>query len=226
MRDVLCTCPEYIDALHHLSIWTEEGGDTDGGYAFCQAAATIGLRAIPSHFHWNRSKLLWAHMSNRPFLRAYRNLALHAMQRQDWNKAITILSRILIVNHDDNQGVRYELPGCWFETGHNSAIIDHCRRYLDDESPYITYSLALALHLSQRNLDAQQVLEQAVRCRPLVAREMLADHHSESGRRHAGAYTANGITEAWDYFIHCGKYWNRSESAMTLLRRLFHENTH
>lgn len=226
VREVLCKCPEHIDALHHLSIWTEARGDAVGGFAFCQAAVAVGLRAIPSDFQWNRSKLPWTHLSNRPFLRSYRGLALHAIQRQDWNNAITILSRLLAVDPGDNQGVRHELPGCWLETGNFSAVVYHCHRYRDEESPNIWYSLALALILAERVRDAQQVLLQAICFRPLVAREILADSHPEPNRKYAGAYTADGITEAWDYYNRCGKYWKRSATAMTLLRRLLHQNTH
>ena len=225
-HEVLGKCPEHIAALNCLSVWAEDRGDTTGAYAFCHAAVAIGLRAIPPNFRWDSSKLLWTYLSNRPFLQAYRGLALHHMYQQDWNSAITILGRILAVDPGDNQGVRYELPGCWLETGNIAAVIDHCQRYLDDESPYISYSLALALLLSERNRDAQQFLEQAVCSRPLVAREILADSHPEPKRKSACGYTIGGMTEAWDYFNHCGKYWQRSKTAMTLLRRLLQENTH
>ena len=91
-----------------------------------------------------RSRLAWGHIENRPFMRAYHNLAIPRMEQQAWQAAIEILSRLLAVNPNDNQGVRYELPGCWFETGDIAAVIEHCRRHDDDGSPFMLYPNALA----------------------------------------------------------------------------------
>ena len=139
VRGIVRKCPNHIDALHHLSIWIEERGDTLTAYAFCQAAVAVGLHAIPRDFHWDRSHLPWGHLDNRPFLRAYHALAIHRIEHHAWDAAIEILGRLLRVNPNDNQGARYELPACWFETGDISAVIDHCAYHNDDASPFILY---------------------------------------------------------------------------------------
>ena len=83
-----------------------------------------GLHAIPPDFHWDRSRLSWGHIENRPFMRAYHNLAIHRLEQQAWEAAIEILSRLLAVNPNDNQGACYELTSCWFETGKIAASIE------------------------------------------------------------------------------------------------------
>ena len=65
VRDVVRKCPNHIDALHHLSLWLGERGDTLGAYVYCQAAVAIGLHAIPRDFDWGRSRLPWGCLENR-----------------------------------------------------------------------------------------------------------------------------------------------------------------
>ena len=165
-RAVVRKCPNHIDALHHLAIWTKKQGDTVTAYAFCQAAVSIGLHAIPPDFQWDHSRLAWGHLENRPFMRAYHNLAIHRMEQQAWEAAIEILSRLLAVNPNDNQGVRYELPGCWFETGDIATVIEHCRRHDDDGSPFMLYPNALAHVLADDTPAAQRALKRAILAQP------------------------------------------------------------
>ena len=226
VRGIVCKCPNHIDALYHLSIWIEERGDTLTAYAFCQAAVAVGLHAIPGNFHWDRSHLPWSHLDNRPFLRAYHALAIHRIKQRAWDPAIEILSRLLHVNPNDNQGVRYELPACWFETGDISAVIGHCACHDDDASPFILYSSALAYILANRIPEARTALLRAIHGQPLVAKELLARQHPEPERFIPGAITVGGQSEAWEYWNHNGKYWQRSDTAMTLLRQTLHNNTH
>ena len=143
-RDIVHRCPNHIDALHHLALWMGERGDTVSAYAFCQAAVSIGLHAIPPDFHWNRSRMEWGHLENGPFMRAYHALAIQRMEQLAWEAAILILSRLLAVNPNDNLGVRYELPACWLETDDTAAVIEHCRHHEDDASPFMVYSHVLA----------------------------------------------------------------------------------
>ena len=225
-RAVVRRCPNHVDALHHLAIWIKERTDIVTAYAFCQAAVSIGLHAIPPEFHWDRSRLTWGHLENRPFMRAYHNLAIHRMEQQAWEAAIEILSRLLAVNPNDNQGVRYELPGCWFETGNIAAVIEHCRRHDDDASPLMLYSNALAHVLADDTPAAQSALKHAILAQPLVAKELLADRHPEPQRSYPGTYTIGGRAEAWDYWKLNGEYWRRSDTATALLRRILDENTH
>lgn len=214
--EILRKCPNHIDALHHLSLWTEEGGDKVAAYAFCQAAVGIGLHAIPTEFRWGRSRLLWIELPNRPFLRAYRALAIHRMKQQTWDEAIAILARLLAVNPNDNQGCRHLLPDCWFEVGDAASVIDHCNLHSDDVSPFILYSSALAHILAQGPSESRVALERAVRERPLVAKELLATSHPKPDTRIPRTDTIGG-SEAWKYWNRHDKYWKRCKPALPLL---------
>ena len=69
-------------------MWIEKRGDMVTAYAFCQAAVSIGLHAIPPDFHWDRSRMEWGHLENRPFMRAYHNLAIHRTKQKAWEARI------------------------------------------------------------------------------------------------------------------------------------------
>ena len=219
-RLVLRKCPDHIDALHHLALWLGERGDTLAAYVHCQAAVAIGLQAIPPDFNWKRSRLRWGYLENRPFMRAYQALALHRMDQRAWDDAILILGRLLAVNPNDNQGVRYELPKCWFETGDVDAVVEHCRAHRNDASPFIRYTNALALTMADRIPEGREALASAIRSSPLVARELLAKRHPEPDDGFAGSYVVGGPSEAWVYWDAYGTYWRRSKDAMKLLREL------
>lgn len=217
-RSVVAECPDHIDAVHHLGLYCENDGDAVGSYAFCQAAVAIGLHAIPAAFNWDCDRIPWGFMSNRPFLCAYHSLGVHRMESGAWQAAITIFKRLLAVNPNDNQGVRYILPTCWFETNDVAAVIAHCGNYPEDAGPDILYSRALALLIAGRVEDAHAAIGEAVRASPLIARELIKRLHVEPERRNPGRITVGGAAEAWEYWRRSGRYWSKSKAAMALLR--------
>ena len=217
-RSVVANCPNHIDALHHLGLYRGDRGDALGSYIFCQAAVAIGLQAIPASFRWDIDGIPWSCLANRPFLRAYHALGIHRMEQSAWHEAITIFTRLLAVNPNDNQGVRYVLPKCWFETSNEAAIIEHCRLWAGDDGPDILYSKALALSIARRMNEARAAVQECIAVRPLVARELLRDRHIEPERRFPGMITLGGADEAWEYWRASGRYWHKSKLAMDLLR--------
>ena len=133
--------------------------------------------------------------------------------------AAQIRGMLLAVNPNDNQGVRYMLPKCWFETNNVAAIIEHCRLWPGDNGPDILYSKALALSIDKRMSEARAAVQECIAARPLVARELLRKKHVEPERRFPGAITLGGADEAWEHWRAYGRYWRKSKLAMDLLRQ-------
>lgn len=223
VRDVLAECPNHIDALHHLGVFLGEREEILDSYAYCQAAVSVGLQAIPSDFRWDGDRISWSELDNRPFLRAYHTLAVHRMDQGAWHDAIVILKRLLTVNPSDNQGARHMLPQCWFEVKDAAAVVDHCQRYRGDAMPEILYSHALALVLVRKKAEAQAVLRDCVKRLPLVAEELLSRVHPEPVREYPGAVTFGGADQAWDYWKAYGRYWRKSKTAKAMLRAAHEE---
>lgn len=220
VRAVVEECPNHIDALHHLGLFLGEREEVADSYAYCQAAVSVGLQAIPDTFRWDSDRISWLELDNRPFLRAYHALAIHRMEQGAWHEAIVILKRLLAVNPNDNQGARHLLPKCWFEVRDTPAIIDHCQRYQGDSMPEILYSHALALAIAKKTKEARKVLQECVERLPLVAEELLNRQHPEPVREYPGSITLGGEDQAWVYWKEYGRYWRKSKPAETLLREV------
>ena len=135
LRSIVAECPHHIDAIHHLSLLYREQGRETEAYMCCQAAVGIGLHALPQKFSWKTARMEWLWLENRPFLRAYHSLGVWNLDNARYDEAIEIFRRLLSVNPNDNQGVRYLLPHCWFEKNAPTRIVTHCRKYRDDSSP-------------------------------------------------------------------------------------------
>ena len=221
LRNILVEYPNHIDSIHHLSLIYGEQGREIEAYVFCQAAVSIGLQAIPRQFEWSNSKLEWSWLENRPFMRAYENLALWQLDKRRYDDAIEIFERLLSVNPNDNQGIRFLLPKCWFEKGELSKIVVHCRRYSDDIAPEIFYSEALALVRIGRDKDARAALQNCVTKLPLVGKELLKKKHPKPKSQSPNGYvTHGGAEQAYAYWKSFRKYWLDSESAMELLNQV------
>ena len=100
------------------------------------------------------------------------------------------------MNPNDNQGVRYLPPHCWFENNELSRILTHCRKYRDDSAPEILYSEALALVRLGRNEEARTALEHCVAELPLVGRELLKKRHPRPKSVLEGFISPGGADQA------------------------------
>ena len=220
LQSIVAECPHHIDALHHLSlIYRTQGRETEA-YICWQAAVGIGLHALPQKFSWKTARLEWPWLENRPFLRAYHSLGVWNLDNARYDEAIEIFRRLLSVNPNDNQGVRYLLPHCWFEKSAPAKIVTHCRKYRDDSAPEILYSEAVALVRLGRNEEALTALEQCVAELPLVGRELLKKRHPRPKSQVEGYISHGGADQAYYYWKAFGKYWSETESALELLRPL------
>jgi tetratricopeptide (TPR) repeat protein len=214
---VIAECPNHIDAIHHLSIMYDGIGRSIEAYLCCRAAVGIGLQAIPEkRFSWKKSKLEWR-LGNRPFMRAYHNLGLKHLYRNEYEEAIEIFERLLSVNPNDDQGLRYLLPLCWFATDEPSKIVVHCQSYPDDSAPEILYSHTLALVLTNQNSLAREVMVQAVGQLPLVAKELLEKRCLRLRDATPENVIHGGNDQAYSYGQQFGQYWLNSDAAIELL---------
>ncbi|MBX3200584.1 MAG: tetratricopeptide repeat protein [Labilithrix sp.] len=85
----------------------------------------------------------WAILENRPYLRALGNLALALAEQRKWPEALAIHQRILKLNPDDNQGVRYLIGVEHLHVGDNQGAIKAFEKCLGEEVG-CAFGLALA----------------------------------------------------------------------------------
>jgi len=218
LKEVIKLCPTHIDALHHLAILYRQLDRDIEAFAFVQAAVGVGLNAMPDKFSWEKSRLEWGFLENRPFMRAYHALGLWFLDHHHFEDAIAIFSRLLSICPDDNLGIRYLLPQCWFSTSTPEKVIEHCSKYHHDAAPEIQYSLGLAMVQAGKMESAKSVLESAVKNMPLVAKEILKKTHRRPNAYREDTFVWGGADQAYQYWLRNGKYWLATEKATHLLR--------
>ena len=106
-KEVLKQDPKYIDAINGLgSIALEQGklGEAEKHYrkAYQLTLEKFGGK-LPESIEWEI-------LSNRPYLRAMHGLGLALWRQEKTDKALRIFRKMLKLNPNDNQGIRFIIP--------------------------------------------------------------------------------------------------------------------
>jgi tetratricopeptide (TPR) repeat protein len=114
LRAFIKRFPYHIDSYHHLGIIETDLGHRGRALKCFEMGYRIGLRAIPENF---AGRLPWIHLANRPFLRAAHGFGLALERERRHLDAVDVYERVLRLNPDDNQGIRFLLPRLYLEAG-------------------------------------------------------------------------------------------------------------
>jgi len=220
LRKLLLVCPYYIDALHHLALVFSDFGLELESYLCSREAVRIGLEAIPSQFSWLTSRMLWGHLENRPFMRAYYALGLSILNNQGAASAIDIFARLVSVNPNDNLGCRYNLMQGYLDLNEWQAALNLSQLYCNDTGPDIVYSKVVALFQLDREEEAIAALTLIINHYPNVAKELVKTKHSPPKSSHPGFITLGGEDEAYDYWQRNRKHWASSTTAYKTLKNI------
>ena len=220
LRSLLLVAPNHIDALHHLAIIFSSQGLELEAYLCWREAVRVGMEGIPTEFSWHTGQMLWGHLSNRPFLRAYHALGLHLQAHQGAAKAVEVFARLVSVNPNDNLGARYVLMQTLLDLGEWTKAATLSRSYPDDVGPDITYSGPVALlHLGEME-NAKIGLERAVSTNRRIAKELLKTRHVRPASEHPGYMTLGSAEEAFEYWERNRTHWARDSEALKLLKEI------
>lgn len=220
LRSLLLVAPEHIDALHHLALIFASQGLELEAYLAWREAVRVGLEGIPAEFSWHTGQMLWGHLSNRPFMRAYHALGLHLQAHQGASKAAEIFMRLVSVNPNDNLGARYLLMQTLLDAGDWTKAATLYRSYPDDIGPDIAYSGPVALVQLGEVENAKMGLERALSTNRRVAMELLKTRHVRPAPEHPGYMSVGGAEEAFDYWERNRMHWARDSKALKLLKEL------
>ena len=138
-RRALKLDPQHADAHNHLGIASLGAGRLKDAEQHFRAAVDGGEQRI-AH---DGAKVPWAILVNRPYLRALGNLALALAEQRKWPEALAIHQRMLQLNPNDNQGVRYLVGVEHLQVGDNQAAIKAFERCLGEDVG-CAFGLALA----------------------------------------------------------------------------------
>src|SRR5215218_2769246 len=85
----------------------------------------------------------WGILETRPYMRSLEGLASTLWVLGERTEALSHYSRILQLNPNDNQGVRYELAGCLLEEGFDEELGELLEQYEEEASAFWLYTRAL-----------------------------------------------------------------------------------
>lgn len=208
--------PDFIDAHAHLAYaWIEQGKPKKALDASLAGLARAH-RLIPEGF---AGRIEWGHLENRPYLRAMHGAVLGYMRLRRHKEAAAVVERMLALNPNDNQGVRYLLGSELIRAGEPDrakAVIEaECSNY-----PPYHYELAL-LHLQTGQwVAAATALRRGFCANPYIAEVLggvadpapLAIWHGSNLAEPAAAR---------DYVASYGALWLRRPDFVAFVRWLF-----
>lgn len=128
-RRALRLHPQHGDANNHLGIASLDARKLKDAERHFRAAIDGGEGRIER----DGARVPWAIIENRPYLRALGNLALVLAEQRKWPEALAIHQRLLDLNPDDNQGVRYLIGVEYLQVGNDKRAIEAFEKCLSEE---------------------------------------------------------------------------------------------
>ncbi len=199
----------------------ETAEDAEEARELYEAGTRAGERALGDEVFTEEAGNFWGILETRPYMRAREGLATSLWVLGERTEALAHYRRILELNPNDNQGVRYELAGCLMDEGLDEELGELLARYEEEASAYWLYTRALwRFRTEGASEQATKELEEATEANPYVPLYLL-------GRKN---FLAQGLPEliglgdegeAVSYFARALTEWLRTPGAVEWVR----ENT-
>lgn len=138
-RRALKLDPQHADAHNHLGIACLDSRKLKEAERHFRAAIDGGAL----HLERDGARIPWGIVENRPYLRGLGNLALALAEQRKWVEALAVHQRLLEINPDDNQGVRYLIGVEYLQVGDNQGAIEAFGQCVGEEVG-CAFGLALA----------------------------------------------------------------------------------
>ena len=215
---VLAQMPDHLDAIHHLAMVLSDRDLFDQARDLWEQSVHIARKAFPQDFEPGRDRLEWGWLENRPFLRCLHGLALVRYEEGRAEEALRLFQELLSLNPNDNQGVRGIAQEILFELGRLEEALKVAKQYPDDAMSETLYGRALALFKLGRQREATTALKEAVEDLPQVRKELLKVKHHLPKTARPDMVTVGGADEAYHYWEHWGRFWEKAPEALEWLR--------
>jgi len=199
----------------------ETAEDAEEASELYEAGVRAGERALGEEIFAEEAGNFWGILETRPYMRALEGLASSLWVLGEREPALSHYRRILELNPNDNQGVRYELAGCLMDEGLDEELGELLEQYEEETSAYWLYTRALWRFRTEGASErATRELEEATGTNPYVPLYLL-------GRKN---FLAQGLpeliglgdeSEAVSYFARALTEWLRTPGAVEWVR----ENT-
>lgn len=205
--------PTYADGYNHLANIVWRKGDwkqAEGLYRKALACAEPEVKDMPQGGFWGI-------LESRPYMRALHGLGLTLWKQNRLEDAVTIFERMLNLNPNDNQGVRYLMGPVLHQMGNLEEAVKWYKQNRDD--PHNLYNYGLALIQQDRLEEAAKVLISAVFANPYIAPMLLGDKLPRRDWWHGTNLVEPEYAE--DYVTEYGSWWGREERPLVFLRAVW-----
>jgi tetratricopeptide (TPR) repeat protein len=165
-----------------------------------------------------KDQLAWGFLENRPFLRLYHAYGLQLMKTGKIEAASDVFEDMLVLNPNDNQGVRGCIVDCHFALKEPEGVLSVCRQYPKDCMEQLLYGRSLALFQLGKVKEAGKALDTAITTYPRIATELLMAKHKKPKGIREGYVTLGGADQAFLYWKDHGHYWTETPGAIVFLR--------
>lgn len=157
LENIIQQDPHFIGAHLLLGDIEMEGGSLEKALRYHHKALEVGDQIIPNTF---KGKIRWGFIENRPFLKALHSVALDYSDQKKFKQSIQLHERLLDLNPNDNQGVRYLIGDLYFLNG-DLQKAESVFKQNPDYPPYL-YSYGLLQYSQQKPVDAISLLRKAI----------------------------------------------------------------
>lgn len=216
LNRLIAEAPDFIDAYAHIASYWHDQGKPKKALDMALLGLGIANKHVPEGFS---GRIEWAHLDNRPYLRAMHNALLSYMHLRRHKDAVTLIELMLARNPNDNQGVRFLLGSEALRAGD----YDRARRVLMSEAnwypPYF-YELALCHLLNGDWIAAATALRRGFVANPYIA-EILAGHPDPAP---LAIWHETNLAEpeaAREYMLMYGMLWHKQPDSFAFVRWLF-----
>ncbi|PTM10096.1 MAG: hypothetical protein DA408_16790 [Bacteroidetes bacterium] len=179
-----------------------------------------GKRAIGAKDFEEFKGHFWGFHETRPFMRAKAGLASCLYLTGQVEEAINHYQEMLVLNSDDNQGIRYQLAICLVEQNKAEAFEKLYKTYQSDSSAVFQYTYALYLFKKEgSSLKSNRALKKAYETNPhvmafLTGEKMVPDYLPDFMGR-------GDENEAIFCINDSGRIWQKTPGAMEWAREFY-----
>lgn len=207
------------DAYFNLAFLCEQHDDSFLALLSSRECMRLYLKHFPSKFNWQKSKLPWGIMENRPFLRALFQLANVYADNGSFERACEQGEKLLQVCPNDNLGMRERQIDLYMLTEQYHKISQLCDKYPEDMLANTTFGKALAYCYLGKMDKAEQAWEVGKAVLPEVAHEILKKRHSRPRGMNSYGMEIGGKEQAYIYWEEMGGWWENNDTAQALIEK-------
>jgi tetratricopeptide (TPR) repeat protein len=146
-EEALLTSPLCADA--YLMMADDDADTEDERFALLQAAVAAGEDAMKLLGYEKDAGQYWGIIETRPFMRALHALGLEHMVRKELHLAQKLFERMLKLNPNDNQGVRYILLDVLLQLGKGKDAAKLHKKYQEEYSAFWGFGGALLCFMKE-----------------------------------------------------------------------------